>query len=56
MPIEIREVTLNANIKVGKGNGGKRMKGKARKDAAHEDLVAEVVDRVLEVLDRKKGR
>ena len=56
MPIEIREVTLNANIKVGKGHGKGMRNGKQRKAEEHEQLVAEIVDRVLEVLDRKKGR
>lgn len=56
MPVEIREVTIKANIHtLPSGMGGEKDAG-GMTSGEREQLIQEIADRVMEVLDRKKGR
>lgn len=56
MPVEIREVTIKANIHtLSNGRGGEQdSSGLSAQD--REQLIQEIADRVMEIINRKKGR
>ena len=56
MPVEIREITIKANIHTSpQGRGGQQVQADLEPEK-REELVAEIANRVMEVIDRKKGR
>ena len=52
MPIEIREITISAQIHPDSKRGKRRVK----KEKMDEEMIQEIVDRVLEVMERKASR
>jgi len=55
MPIEIREITNSAKLHPG-GKKPRRSQVRSRRDEVEEEKIQEIVDRVLEVIERKAGR
>jgi hypothetical protein len=56
MPVEIREVTIKANIHTLPSGMGGEQNSSGMTSQQREDLIQEIADRVKEVLERKKGR
>ncbi len=55
MPIEIRELVIKAEIESGTSQRSGTTKP-SQPVAANEDLIQEIVDKVIEVLDQKSER
>lgn len=57
MPIEIRELTIRVNVR-GKGDDSEESsaKGDAGADIDQEEMAAEVIEQVLEILEKRKER
>jgi hypothetical protein len=56
MSVEIREVTIKANINTLPRHREVRQGGEGMGTEAREVLIEEVAQRVLELLERKRGR
>ena len=56
MPVEIREVTIKANIHTLPDGAEGESSSSGLSSDEREQLIQEIADRVKEVLDRKKGR
>jgi len=56
MPIEIRELVIKATVNPSRGEGRSIAQPRAQSAAPSEELVQEIVDKVIEVLERKEER
>ncbi len=56
MPIEIRELVIKATVSPTGGEGRTIAQPRARAAEPSEELVQEIVDKVIEVLERKQER
>lgn len=52
MPIEIRELVIKTTVSDGKKGGG----GKEKKSSEKEEIIAECMEKVAEILKYEKGR
>jgi hypothetical protein len=56
MPIEIRELVIKATVNPSRGEGRSVMQQRTQPAAPSEEFVQEIVDKVIEVLERKQER
>ena len=56
MPIEIRELVIRATVEPGGGAGQQKSTGKQEAGKEREELIAECVEQVLEILRKERER
>jgi hypothetical protein len=56
MPIEIKELLIKGTINEGPGQPGQMNSGGSHSEEEKQDIIAQAVERVLQILNDKKER